>query len=123
MARRRKSNAPPVDDSADMSVPMPIPTKRKKSPPKYPLYGENELKVILRFLAAYLTEFQTKLATERELAKGLETVKTFAGRVKYCEHQVSTIRELVRRAYWPQKHLLLVTDKEIEERLLSCLLP
>lgn len=123
MASRRKLPALPVDESVVMSVPMPTYTARKKSQPKYPLYDGETLARILRFLAAYLTEFQMTLERERELAKGVENVKIFAGRIKYREHQVATIRELVKRAYWPQRHLTLVTDDEISEVLRQCLQP
>lgn len=112
-----------ADDADAMSVPIQTPTTKRNSRPKYPLYGNAELNLILRFLAAYLTEFQTKLASERAMAKGSENVKIFAGRVKFREHQVSTIMELVKRAYWPQKHLALVSDAEIEERIRTCLQP
>lgn len=113
MAKKRKSNAPAAEDSADMSVPMPTPTGKRRSRPKYPLYEESELRIILRFLAAYLTEFEGKLAGEREIAKGDESHPLLAGRIKFRQHQVTTIHELVKRAYWPQKHLALVTDEEI----------
>lgn len=120
-ADRQSSIAPAVCNDAAMSVPNPTHTRGPKSQPKYRRYDESELRVILRFLAAYLTEFQMILAQERELAKGVEKLPTFAGRVKYREHQVATVRELVKRAYWPQKHLELIPDAEIERLLLSCL--
>lgn len=63
------------------------------------------------------------LAQERELARGAENVTIFAGRVKYREHQVVTVKELVKRAFWPQKHLSLVSDAEIEERIQKCMQP
>lgn len=114
------SNALSATEREIIRIAIPRHTLRPKSPPLYPIYASDELNVILRFLAAYLTEFEETLARERELAKGCENVKTFAGRVKYREHQVATVKELVKRAYWPQKHLALIPQDEIDRRLGRC---
>jgi len=121
MAKLLFCNAQTVTDSFVASVQTPMPTRKRKSPQKYPSYEEGELAVVLRFLAAYLTEFQENLRIERELAKDHPTWAIFAGRVKYREHQVATVMELVKRAYWPQKHLALVPDDEIKRRIIECL--
>lgn len=118
-----KSSVPDVDESAAMSVPIPTSIRKRKSAPKFPLYDEKELRVIIRFLAAYLTEFQTALDTERTIAGKDSQKEPFRSRIRYRDHQVTTIRELVRRAFWPQKHLALVSEEEIDEMVKLCIKP
>lgn len=118
---RRKSNVPHAGNSEIMSEAIPTPTRKRKSAPKYPLYEERELRVIIRFLSAYLTEFQMALEKEKMIAGEDQGKEPFRSRIRYRDHQVTTVRELVKRAFWPQRHLVLVSEEEITEMVKQCL--
>lgn len=115
------SSVPIADDGIVMSVPIQTHIRKRKCPPKFPLYDERDLNLILRFLAAYLTEFQMALESEKKMAGIAAESKLFANRVLFRRYQVATVKALINRAFWPQKHLALVTDDEIRERVKTCL--
>jgi len=86
-----------------------------------PKYGEPEVAVLSRFLAAYLTHAQTALASEMAIATGNEDHPLFAGRVTYWKNAVSVIEWLGAMIHEGQRHLLDVPLTEYEAELIKCI--
>lgn len=103
-----------------MSPVPPMTTKKKGQPNNAPEYDENTRTKILRFLAAALTEAELTLEQTRRTAGDDRNMPIFANKIRYHEHQVSTIKWLVYRAYCRQRHLLEMDDETVTEILTRC---
>lgn len=94
--------------------------KKSTSQNVAPEYDDATQRKLLRFLAAYLTEAENTLEQTIKLAGEDRHLPIFANKIKYHKSQVSTIKWLVSRVYYRQRHLLELDDDQITEIVDRC---
>lgn len=95
-------------------------TKRQSSENHAPTYDDATKAKLLRFLVAYLTEAQMTLSQTKETAGEHYHLPVYANKIKYHESQVSTIRWLICKVFYRQRHFLEFEDETIDEVVKQC---
>lgn len=98
-----------------MSTPILTRTEKGQLCPFVPRYDERSVQVLIRFLAAYLTEVQATLDKLIAFAGPQRNHPLFKGQIEHWQKYVSCIKWLAHRVHCKQEHLLILTDDDIKE--------
>lgn len=105
-----------MDTDSDTPTHGPI----KRSAHGVPVYDALTVRTIHRFLASCYTYFELRLEAERRFWHGMLDRPDAQKRIGYLQHAMSALLECGYRATLAQKHLLEVSDIDIDTWVNEC---